>query len=179
MLNAPAKYLLVATSLAPVLGAMAVNRLPTGDWIEWLPWLAPAVALVVVCWGVLTFSGRHDQHVDLKVTEVVRNDKEVLAFLIAYLLPVVSVRDTPFQGQWMTAVYVFVILVLAYAHAGVVHVNPVMGLLGFHFYEVKDHRGCSVLLISRSEVHVTGDTLSVTYLAPTICLRVEKKKGDS
>jgi len=51
MLNRFAKFLLVATSLSPLLGAMAVSQFALGKpWTVWLPWLA--VILVTPLCGV-------------------------------------------------------------------------------------------------------------------------------
>lgn len=176
MLNALAKYLLVATALAPVLGGLAVRSLSEGnDWTEWVPWLVPAIALAAICLLLLWLAARHGQRQTVTVTEIERNDQEVLAFLVAYLLPIVSIQDTSFTEQWPTALYVLVILVLAYTHACALHINPIMGLFGYHFYAVRDANSAPRLLISRSELHKQGDTMNIVYIAPTICLHIETK----
>jgi hypothetical protein len=54
MLSQFAKGLLVATSMAPILGAIAVNQITQGQpYSNWAPWLAVAILLGLICWLVL------------------------------------------------------------------------------------------------------------------------------
>jgi hypothetical protein len=94
MLNIFAKFLLMATSLSPVLGAVAVNQFARHEpWTRWAGWLVAAVFLVFVCWAVLRYAARNAQQHLFHIKEFERNDTEVLAFLLAYLLPFVSSKD--------------------------------------------------------------------------------------
>src|SRR6185437_12080657 len=130
MLNAFAKFLLMGTSLAPVLGAVAVNLIAHGErWQSWVGWLSSALLLVVLCWLLLRYSANNGQEQLFHIKEFERNDKEVLAFLLAYLLPFVSSKDIAFTGEWLTDAYIFGIILLVFTHAGAFHFNPVMGLL--------------------------------------------------
>ena len=54
------------------------------------------------------------------------------------------------------------------AHAGAFHFNPVMGLLGYHFYAVKDNEGVSHLLISKTELHRPKLEVQTVRLAANI-----------
>ena len=93
MLNQFAKLLLVATSLSPVLGAVAVNQFALGKpWTDWLPWLAVGLLLVFICWALLRHLAATAQSQLLKLAQFENNDKEVLAFLLTYLLPFVSAK---------------------------------------------------------------------------------------
>lgn len=65
MLNPFAKGLLVATSMAAILGALAVD-LPYTDWA---PWLAVAIFLGLICWLMLVlviqYSNGHDLDIQI------------------------------------------------------------------------------------------------------------------
>jgi hypothetical protein len=165
MLNKFAKFLLVLSSLSPMLGAVAINQLALGKPLEvWLPWVIIAVSLVFICWGLFYYAAGNAQTQKLEVMQFEDNDKGVLAFLLAYLLPLVSVKDTVAEIHWMTGAYVLVIILLVFTHARAFHFNPVMGLLGYHFYSLKNSDGMSLLLISRSELKRSGKELD------TVCL---------
>ena len=157
MLNTLATFLLVSTSLAPVLGAVAVNQFARHEpWTRWAGWLSAALVLVVLCWALLRYAAKNAQKHQFHIKEFERNDQEVLAFLLAYLLPFVSAENMAFTGQWLTGAYILAIIVLVIAHAGAFHFNLVMGLLGYHFYAVKNGAGVSQLLISRAELRRPG-----------------------
>lgn len=176
MLNSFAKLLLVSSSLSPMLGAVAVNQIAVGKpLMGWLPWVCVAVLLVFICWGLLRYAALSAQTQKITIGQFEQNDKEVLAFLLAYLLPLVSVKDTVAEIHWMTGTYVLVIILLVFTHAKAFHFNPVMGLLGYHFYSLKNSNGVSLLLISRSELQRSSGDLDAVCLASNIYLHV----GDS
>lgn len=172
MLNTFAKFLLVATSLAPILGAVAVNQLARDEpWTQWVCWLAAALLLVILCWAMLRYTAGNAQKHLFHIKEFERNDQEVLAFLLAYLLPFVSAENMAFTGEWLTGAYILGIIFLVIAHAGAFHFNPVMGLLGYHFYAVKNGDGVSNLLISKNELRRPGRDLQTVRLAHHIYLQ--------
>jgi len=171
MLNTFAKFLLVSTSLSPVLGAVAVNQFARDEpWAGWAPWLAVALLLIFLCWALLLYASKNAQKHLFTIKEFERNDQEVLAFLLAYLLPFVSSENMAFTGEWLTGAYILGVIFLVIAHAGAFHFNPVMGLLGYHFYAVKNNDGVSLLLISKAELHRPGEDVQTVRLAHHIYL---------
>ena len=174
MLNRRAKFLLVSTSLSPVLGAVAVNQFARHEpLVRWAPWLLVALLLVFICWGMLRYAAKNAQKHPFHIKEFERNDREVLAFLLAYLLPFVSSENMAFTGEWLTGAYILGIIFLVIAHADAFHFNPVMGLLGYHFYSVKNDDGVSNLLISRKTLRRPGKDVGTVRLADTIYLALE------
>ena len=173
MLNIFAKFLLVSTSLSPLLGAVAVNQIARGEApLHWGPWLVVGALLVFLCWGLLYYAEKNAQQQTFHIKEFERNDKDVLAFLVTYLLPFLSNEKMGFVGDWLTGTYVIFIIFLVIAHAGALHFNPVMGLLGFHFYSVKNEDGVSRLLISNTELLRLGIDIQTVQLANNIFLQV-------
>jgi len=172
MLNWFARFLLVATSLSPILGAVAIRQYSRGDpWTTWAPWVSSAIILVGLCWLVLVFAAKNNEKQDgLKVDDFESNDKDVLAFLLAYLLPFISADSMDFEKNWMVSSYILVIIVLVVTHAGAFHFNPVMGLLGYHFYGVRLSDGTSRTLITRHALRKRGQTIDVVELNETINL---------
>lgn len=171
MLNLFAKFLLVATSLSPILGAIAVNQYSLGKpALSWAPWLAVAILLVFICWALLKYGAHNAQRQTYKIGEFENKDKEAVTFLVTYLLPFLSSKSMAFEGEWLTGAYILAIIFLVIGHAGVLHFNPVMGLLGYHFYGVKNSEGISELLVSKSELHRPGREIEVVRLAHNIYL---------
>lgn len=173
MLNRFAKFLLIATALSPILGAVAVNQYAFGKPVcVWAPWIVVGVCLVVICWGLLRYVAANAQVHQLKVSKIESNDKDVLAFLLAYLLPFLSGKDMLADLRWQVCIYVLALVLLVFTHARAYHFNPVMGLLGYHFYSLKNGDDASVLLISRRELHKTGVELKTVRIAQNIYLQI-------
>src|SRR5579864_5070229 len=94
MFNRFTKFLLVATSLTPTLLVMAVDQFATAKEFKWLSFgmqlLAISVAFVAIAAGVMTYMAWYGPRQSLKVAKAKNSDKEVLTFLLAYLVPVLS-----------------------------------------------------------------------------------------
>ena len=173
MLNNIAKFLLASTSLSPVLGAVAVDQFANNkSWTSWVALLGIAIFLVFLCWMMLQYASSNIQKDLFIIKEFERKDTETLAFMLAYLLPLISADNIALTSEWLLGVYTFAIIFLIIVHAGAFHFNPVMGLLGYHFYSVKNKDGMSHLLISKEELRRPGNEIQVVQLAHNINLHV-------
>lgn len=170
MLNWFAKFLLVATALSPMLGAVAINQIAHDrSWIDWLPWLVSAIGLALICLLLLLYAARNGEKHIFRIKEFEDKDKEVLAFLLTYLLPFLATDKLEFKGEWITGAYIMMIIIITVIHAGAHHFNPVMGFF-YHFYAVKDEHGVSTLLISRKPLRRAGENIETVRLAYNIYL---------
>ena len=179
MLNRRAKFLLVATSLSPVLGAVAVSQFELCEsWKSWEWWLVAVGALVlpVLCWALLMYAKKHAPKQLFYIREFERKDQEMLVFLFIYLLPFIRSANPTFASEWLTSLYVLSIIIIAIAYADAFHFNPVMRLLfGYRFYAAKDRDGISSLLISKRDLRRPGQEVQTVRLAWNVYLYI----GDS
>ena len=176
MLNIVAKCLLVSTSLSPVLIAVAINQFERCEpWTSYIRWLVVAFLLVALCWLLLRYVATIAEKHVFHIKEFERKDQELLAFLFIYLLPFVRSENATFASQWLTSAYILTIIILAIAHAGAFHFNPVMRAFGYRFYAVKNLHGVSTLLISKKNLRRPGEKLQTVRLAWDVYLHT----GDS
>ena len=124
-MNKVGKLVLMATSLAPILGAFAVNSFAHEDWKTGLWYLGIGGAagtdlLVGDCWP----AGNVLPEEPLTTKKVKTADKEVLAFLLVYLLPLFT-KDLIFTGNWLTPVYILAIIAFCVYHSNSFTFNPV------------------------------------------------------
>ena len=171
MLNLGAKYLLVTTSLSPVLGAVAIGQYECkAPWPYWVIPLVIALLLILICWIILGKVSRKAQNELFRIEEFERKDQEVLIFLFIYLLPFVRSPNPSFASEWLMSIYVLGIIVVAVAHADAFHFNPVMRCLGYRFYSAKNQHGISSLLISNRNLRRIGEELITVKLAWNVYL---------
>lgn len=168
MLNRFAHALLVSTSLAPVALVYGLSYLPGNRWAA-IRWLAIAAVLVLACIFVLRAATRKGERETVRVAQTHNVDKDVLAFLVSYALPLVA----PSQGGAATfAFWGFIALVaIVLYQSEMVHVNPLLGMLGYRFYEVPRERGDAALLIAKSGVRANRAS-TVIRLSDTLWLEV-------
>ena len=168
-----AKFLLVATSLSPVLGAAAIRQATQGiPWTSWIWWLIVGVTLILLCKGLLAYAERNVQTCEFHIVEFERKDQEVLTFLFIYLLPFVRSDDLAFFNDWITSVYVLLIIIACIVYSGAFHFNPVMQLWGYRFFSVRDESGVANLLISKKDLRRPRININAVMLAPKVYLQI-------
>jgi MFS family permease len=167
--------MLVATSLAPVLGAFGMISYSKGEptWAA-LQWFICAALLLLICWLVLYFAKNQIEKEVLTINSVKNADKEVLTFLLVYLLPLVA-RDSPPMAKTEVTVYVFFMIAWAVYHSNAFYFNPLLGLLGYHFYEITSADGMSHTLITTKTVRKAPVDLEVVQLFDYTYLAADKE----
>ncbi|WP_337883927.1 hypothetical protein [Chromobacterium haemolyticum] len=99
------------------------------------------------------------ERLPVKILKAKSADKEVIGFFVAYALPLVFRGQVSSDlGAWIIA-GLMLFFVLWSTHA--LQVNPVLGMLGYHFYEVETKDGITYLLITRKKI---SNVLSTSYV---------------
>lgn len=167
------KLLLVITSLAPVLGAYAVNSAAHGQTQHAAIYLAVGIGLSVICLLLLCACKMQMAREPLKVVKVAVADKKPLAFLLAYLLPLLTKGTFELSTDWMTAAYVFIIVGIVIFHSNYFAFNPVLSLRGYHFYEVESATGMSYLFMTKKVIRRQDNDFMVVAVSDYVFLDVE------
>lgn len=171
MLRFLPKLLLVATAFAPVLVTFSVVFWFEGQHFLALQLLGFAGLAVVACVLIIYLAGRHLSKNPVTIKSIKPADKEIIGFVLAYLLPLA--RGSQFDGVPMFVVLGVFFLVVMTSNA--YHTNPLLGLIGYHFYEVSiDDVG--YILISRRNLHNTRAIKTVVSLTDYMLLDVTKRK---
>jgi len=165
------------SSLAPVLGAYAVNDFSDGKGVvSALYWIWPAVLLVIICWLLMHFAHTMIEKETLSVESIQSTDKEMLAFLVAYLLPIIAKNTLDTSHHFATALFTYAIVLLCISHSNAFHFNPLLGLVGYHFYEVKAAEGMTFMLITKRIVTKQKFALPVVKVGNYMYLEVGDKQ---
>ena len=162
-----AQTFLAATALAPVLLVWAAASYE-GSRTYAISAVVVALLLVGICVGLLGLAKRELQTDPLTITKAVRMDKEALGFLVAYALPLVALKDP----TKLAALAVFMLMVgLVLVQLQILHVNPLLGMLGFHFYQVELKNSDTALVITRSR-DLPSNASQGQQLAPGLWLLI-------
>jgi hypothetical protein len=108
-----------------------------------------------------------------KVTGVQRRDADVMSYIASYLIPFVAL---PFSGwqQGIALLLFFLVLGIVYVNSNMIHVNPMLNLVGYHLYEITvENSQVPHALITRHRV-APGETLHLIDIGDGIFL---EKKG--
>lgn len=169
-MNRFGKLLLVVSSLAPVLGAYAVNALSRKEFASAGWYAGIGFGLAIICLLVIHACHKHLAREPLKVKKVVAADKQTLTFLIVYLLPMLTKGVLTLEGDLLTTTYVFGIIGLAVYHSNAFTFNPILALSGYHFYEVESQGGMTYLLLTKQIIRSQENDLSVVGISDYVFL---------
>jgi len=168
MLNSLARLLLTSTALAPV-GL-------TYAWVAWVQgskcWafgiLGVSIFLVTVCMLLLWRAQKRLAVTNFRPASIEAADHENTAFLLLYVMPLFTSKFDTLDWQfWVPTVVIFaVITATGYNY----HFNPLLGLMGWHFYKVQSPEGVTFILITKKHLRTAATELKVGQLTEYILL---------
>ena len=163
MLSKLAKISLVSTSIAPIfLTLWFVNFRKNWNWKEGVGYLLLALLLTLLCWILLYLSSIRLEKLKLEITSVKTADNEMIGFILAYLLPLMNKSSVEIESGVM---FVVALLFLVIITSNSYHFNPLIGFLGYHFYEVTITGGISYVLISKKSIRNYKSIKNVVHIS--------------
>lgn len=174
MLNWIARILLTSTAIAPVLVTYAWVAYQADKCLQAIIILSACFGLFIICLGMLAYSKKHLERVNFKAVSVEAADRENTAFLLLYLLPLFTADFASLNWQlWVPAILIFAVVVATgYSY----HFNPLLGLMGWHFYKVSTSEGVTYVLITKRHLQNATETLEVGQLTEYIVLDLGGQK---
>lgn len=170
MLNRVAKFVLTATALAPIAITYAWVALIDDNKTLAVAFLGLAALLVALCVAMLRLIRNEMQPQNFKVNSAEAADRENIAFLLLYIAPLFT---SQFEDlNWTVIVPVLVVFGFVVSTGFYYHFNPLLGVLGWHFYRVGTPEGITYVLITRRELRSVRDSFQVVQVTEYIVLDV-------
>ncbi len=168
MLNGFAKLLLTCTAIAPVGLVYAWVAFLEGK-VAWAAALVGVSACLLLLWKWLLFyAARNLEQTNFKISSIEAADRENTAFLVLYLAPLFT---GPFSSlNWHMIVPALVVFGLVVATGYSYHFNPLLGILGWHFYRVTTPEGVTYVLITRKQLRSAAESLTVVQLTEYVII---------
>lgn len=177
MLRSIPKFLLVCTAFAPVMLTQAAVWIYDANPEMQGPsalLVFLALALVWLCDIVIRRSAKELASNPVKVTAIKPADKEIIGFVLAYLLPLA--RGSGFEGFPVIVVLIVFFMVIMTSNA--YHTNPLLGFLGYHFYEVTI-ANVGYVLISKRDLHNVQVIKQVAQITNYMLLDTTTERNES
>ncbi len=172
MLSRVAKLMFTSTAIAPI--ALVYAWLAYVDnqiQLMWILIAGCAVLFATMHW-LLIYSKKHLEKSVFKVTSIEAADRENIAFLLLYILPLLT---TEFSSvNWEILVPILVVFSVVVSTGYGYHFNPLLGLSGWHFYKVGTEEGVTYVLITRKELRTAKQFLTVGQLTEYIVIDIEE-----
>jgi hypothetical protein len=113
---------------------------------------------LLALWIIRRAGGQLEQ-LPIVIQKAKSADKDVIGFFVAYVLPLV------FRGQSAPDLYgglvagTMLLFVLWSTHA--IQATPMLGVMGFHFYDVEAKGGITYLMVTRRKI---SNVLTVSHV---------------
>ena len=175
MLNAPARILLMSTSFAPLLFVIAMTGFNCKTLWFWLLCIG-GMLLIFACWGLMKKASNKRRTHHWHIKEFSRSDEKAHMFLVIYILPIIRSPDSLLNADWQTilsAIVVIVLMITLLVKAGSFNYNPVISILGYKFYEVKDRDDVHHLLITQKLLVRHGIEVQTWRISQNVFVDVE------
>lgn len=165
---------LFASAFSPVLVALALVTTPFAVW--WadaaLVTLCAAPALLV---PLALRSARRVQATRLRFARVRRTDRDVLAFMASFVLPIASAFFAVDAAKWAATGVLLALLMVVYIRGQMFHLNPVLTALGYRSFEVESVDGVVVSVLSRRKSLPPGGTLLAVRFSDELYVDFERE----
>lgn len=168
MLNTLAKLMLTGTALAPVALVYAWVMYTDGYTVTALGLVIMAAVLIFLMMQLLKYCRKHLERSKFKVTSIEAADREYITFILLYLSPLFTAEFGDLNWNILIPTLIIFLLVIGTGYG--YHFNPLLGLLGWHFYKVSTEEGVSYVLITKKELRSAKQCLTVGQLTEYIVI---------
>ena len=115
---------------------------------------------------------RYTAH-DVIIAKTSLRDAELASYVVTYLLPFLVSSFSDWLSLLSLVILLLVIAVL-YIQSNLIHINPMLNILGYHLFEVETGEGKVSALISKRSYVRSGSTIEAISLSDYVLL--EKMK---
>jgi hypothetical protein len=172
MLSRIARLLLTASAVAPVGISYAWVSATQGAYtVMWAALAVSAIALAA-CVGIIRYAKNNLEVMNFRVAAVEPADSENLGFMILYTLPLFT--DKIASLNWAAWIPIVVMFALVVGSGYGYHFNPLLSVLGWHFYKVTSDDGVTYVLVTRNQIRTASEPLQVGQLTEYILLDLRK-----
>ncbi len=163
MLGRLVRVLLALTAIAPLSISLAYVFASQHNFVWAGLAIACCLALGAIALWIIRRASTQLEQLPIVIQKAKSADKEVIGFFVAYALPLVfRGQSAPDLEGWLFT-GAMLLFVLWSTHA--IQVNPVLGVMGFHFYEVEAKGGITYLLITRRKISNVPSVSHVVQLS--------------
>jgi len=122
--------------------------------------------------GVYLHLARRINPTRITLVSVQRRDAEAMSYIVSYIIPFLAM---PFQSveEAVSLGVFFLVIGILYVNSNMIHINPMLNLLGYHLFEITVESGATYSLITHRDV-IRGETLSAVKASNGIFLETRQ-----
>lgn len=166
MANAFARFILFLSSYIPLWVIFAIITMRTMWWVA----IAFAVLAALSFFGTVIFLcvAQRFEGIEMAVGVIRRKDSDTMSYIASYIIPFAATSFNKMEQVAALGVFL-VVLCAVYISSNMIHINPLLSLMGYNLYEIEDPDGNPYSLVSRRNLR-RNDTVKAIDLATDIFL---------
>ncbi len=106
--------------------------------------------------------------IQVKVVGIKRCDAEAISYIVSYVIPFLAAPFSRWEQGIALSIF-FLVLGVLYINSNMIHINPMLNLIGYHIYETTLDDSSVYSLITRRRIK-RGEVLRVNTVAENIYL---------
>jgi hypothetical protein len=166
MANLPTRFVLFLSSYVPLWIIFGIVSICPHPYIGWAFFFLAAVSAIVTMLFLREVKAL--QGLNVTLTKIHRRDSETMSYIASYIIPFAATSLDKIE-QVLSLLVFFSVLCLVYVNSAMIHINPLLTIIGYRLYEIEDSNGDTIFLISERRLH-RGDTVSAVDIAEGIFL---------
>jgi hypothetical protein len=175
MLSKFLELILVFTSISPIFVIFSISEILNRKFsISTVVWIVLFFISLFLFYLIKKFAEKEISPQTVKVTQIAPADKEVSAFLVAYILPFLNISNYSLTFE----IAVVVILYLIVLTSSNYHFNPLQSLMGYQYYHVnitENEYSYSYFLMTKKTIKDCKNIKLVIQISDYMILEVEEK----
>ncbi|EOO6339304.1 hypothetical protein OGK10_RS22035 [Escherichia coli] len=173
MLNKLAKYLLTASSVAPVFFTLAFLSCISKHYKFMFAYLSLCVIILLLCFLIVKHSIKYNSVTSKKLTTASPADKEITNYFLTYLFPLISGPDAFMDIR--IASFFAVSLFFYISFSGSYSFNPLLSFWGYKYYEAEDDTGVSFVILSKKPLlKASGNRVNLIKLTDYTYIAIQE-----
>lgn len=139
MLSYIIKYILTASSVAPVCFTLAALALVEKKNMYVTVYLSFGLLIGLACWFIIDYAKNNNETIAKNLRSVSPANKEITNYFLTYLFPLVAGPDMFFN--WKMAMIFFVSLFVYIKFSENYCISTLIAFMGYKFYKAEDNTG--------------------------------------
>ena len=156
-----AKVFFATTAITPALLTYSIAAYLADNIREAVVLVVVAAILGSACFAILRYMRRHLEPMNFNATSVEVADQESISLLLICILPLLRPQFDFLEVDlqvWVLVLLVFIgVMMTGYGY----HFNPLLNLIGWHFYKVNTVEGVTYVLITKKQLRKAIGTIKI------------------
>jgi len=169
-----ARLLLTSTAIVPVLLVFSIMGFWERKYLIALGLITVCVTMTLMCVGLIAYSKRNLERSEFRIISAEAADRENMAFVLLYFMPLFT--SSLASLNWQLLISALVVMVALAATGYHYHFNPLLGLMGWHFYKVGTSEGITYVLLTKKQIRNVHGSFQTVQLTEYILMDIGDKK---